>query len=345
MVAIHAFRMRLLKPQLKTGAALGAGAILLLLFFTQGVFFIRANSQTYDEAMHLTAGYSYLVRRDFRLSPEHPPLIKELQALPLFLGYRLPFNPDPQHWREKEDYPVGHHFLYKSTLPADRMLALSRLPNLFLGGSLVALIGWWAYRLWGNHAALLAIALACLEPNLVAHSSLVTTDLGVTLFIFLTVHLLWEYVNLPRWGLLAAAGVSTGLALVSKFSALLLIPTIALIVAVSVFVSSPSRKESKPTKAQTSPCRSGPFAHTFFCLTDDSASLLFSRISALALRLAAVSELGATWPGCFFLRRVFLRRLVELFPRSLSHQNSYWNPYLNFCFSCSLQGREASREA
>jgi 4-amino-4-deoxy-L-arabinose transferase-like glycosyltransferase len=37
------------------------------------------------------------------------------------------------------------------------------------------------------------MALGYLEPNLVAHSSLVTTDMGLTLFIVLTVYLLWEY--------------------------------------------------------------------------------------------------------------------------------------------------------
>ena len=45
---------------------------------------------------------------------------------------------------------------------------------------------------------MLAMALASLEPNFVAHSSLVTTDIGVTLFIFLTVYLFWEYVNRPH---------------------------------------------------------------------------------------------------------------------------------------------------
>jgi hypothetical protein len=220
----------------RTKLALGGAFFLLLLFFAQGIFFIRANSQTVDEAMHLAAGYSYLARRDFRLEPQNPPLIKELQALPLFLFYKLPFNPDPQHWSERDDYAVGHHFLYKSRLPADRMLALSRLTNLFLGVVLVGLIGWWAYRLWGSRAAVLAMALGCLEPNFVAHSSLMTTDIGVTLFIFLTLYLLWEYVNQPTWGLLTTIGISTGLALVAKFSAVLLIAILALIIVLPLLI-------------------------------------------------------------------------------------------------------------
>jgi len=211
---------------------------LLLVFVAQGILFIQANSQTVDEAMHLAAGYSYLAKKDFRIEPQNPPLIKELLALPLFLSYRLPFNPDPQHWREADGYLIGRDLLYNSTPSADRMLALTRFPNLFLGTILVALTGWWAYRLWGSRAALLAMALASLEPNLVAHSSLVTTDIGVTLFIFLTVYLFWEYVNHPTWTFLVGTGISTGMALVAKYSAVLVIPIIALIVAASFLTGS-----------------------------------------------------------------------------------------------------------
>ena len=218
-----------MRQSTRAATVFGIALILLLVFFLQGLVFIRANSQTFDEAYHIAAGYSYLVTGDFRVEPQNPPLIKALQALPLFVRYRLPFNPDTRHWQDG-DYLLGHDFLYRSTVPADRLLGLSRLANLFLGGLLIVLIGWWAYRLWGSWAALLAMTLACLEPNLVAHSSLVTTDVGGALFIVLAVYLLWEYLQRPRWGLLVLTGLATGLALVSKFSALLLVPIIGLIV-------------------------------------------------------------------------------------------------------------------
>ncbi len=222
--------MRLVSANIRAGATLAAGLFFVLVFIAQGVFFIRANAPTYDEATHLAAGYSYLVTGDFRLDSEHPPLIKMLQALPLYLIYKLPFDTDPDHWHQKGDYLIGRDFLYKSTLSADRILTASRLVNLLLGSLLIALIGWWAYRLWDARAATLAVALACIEPNLVAHASLVTTDVGITLFIFLTIYLLWEYLNRRAWWLLAAIGVSAGLALVAKFSAVLLLPVIGLII-------------------------------------------------------------------------------------------------------------------
>jgi hypothetical protein len=212
-----------------------AGLILLAVFLGQGLMFIRANSQTFDEAIHLVSGYSYLTTRDFRLFPEHAPLAPELSALPAYLWYRLPFKPAPEDWNHLKDHEfagwkLGRDFLYGSTVPASRLLTLSRIPNLLLGAILVALVGWWSYRLWGAAAAIVGIWLAAVDPNLVANSSLATSDLAPALFTFLTLYLLWEYKRRVSGWLLAATGVSLGLALVSKISTVLLLGILAVVV-------------------------------------------------------------------------------------------------------------------
>jgi hypothetical protein len=231
MASLHALRLRLISSPIPSTATFIGSAILLLCFLFQGIFFIRANAPTYDEAMHLASGYSYLATGDFRLEPQNPPLLKQYLALPLFLIQRLPFRTDTQHWRDGMDFFVGQNFLYYSPLSADQMLLLARLPNLLLGALLIVLVGWWAFRLWSAKAAILAMVLACFDPNWVAHSSLVTTDMGATLFVVLTIYLLWEYFRAPAYWLLAVAGVSLGAALVSKFSAIVLIPIVGLIIA------------------------------------------------------------------------------------------------------------------
>jgi hypothetical protein len=214
------------------GAALG----FLLVFLAQGLGFIAANSQTADEAAHLVVGYSYWAQDgNDRLNPIYPPLVRAVLALPVYLWYGLPLDPVPLSQRDNI-WHIGRDFLYTSSVPGDCVLSLARLPNLFLGTALVGLVGLWAWRLWGNGAGLLAMALAALEPNLVAHSSVVTTDLGQTLFIFLTVYLLWEYTARPSGWLLAALGVSTGLALASKHLTILLVGMVAvLLVGEAVF--------------------------------------------------------------------------------------------------------------
>ena len=143
-----------------------AAIFLLLLFDAQGIFFIRANSQTIDEAIHLAAGYSYLATSDFRLDPEHPPLIKELQTVPLFFLYRLPFSTRIlDSGKTQIVISIGQDFVYRSRIPLPIKYSPSRLSNLFLGVLLVALIGWWAYRLWGMRAAVLAMVLPPLVLN------------------------------------------------------------------------------------------------------------------------------------------------------------------------------------
>jgi 4-amino-4-deoxy-L-arabinose transferase-like glycosyltransferase len=58
-------------------------AVLLALFLFFAGTEIASTSPTYDEPVHIAAGYSYARWGDYRLNPEHPPLVKRLAALPL----------------------------------------------------------------------------------------------------------------------------------------------------------------------------------------------------------------------------------------------------------------------
>jgi Dolichyl-phosphate-mannose-protein mannosyltransferase len=199
--------------------------LLLLALFLQGLAFITESSQTSDEAAHLAAGYSYLTTADFRLNPEHPPLLKELAALPLLpLHLEFPWGP---LWEQGEEWNLGRLFVHENRVPNDTLLLLGRLPMLLLS----LLLGWtiyrWGRRLFGERGALLALALYVFDPNVVAHSCLVTTDLGVTLFIFLTVYALWAWSESPTPGRLALTGLAAGGAFASKFTALWLLPIVA----------------------------------------------------------------------------------------------------------------------
>jgi hypothetical protein len=209
---------------------------LILAFLAQGWAFIRANSQTHDEAVHLVAGYSYLATHEIRLNPEHPPLLKELAALPIYLIHHVPFQPDASQWSQADKWSIARDFFEHSGLSPDELLTLGRLPGLVMGALLVALVGWWSYRLWGPMAAPLGAALAAFEPNLITNACLVTTDMGSALFIFLTMYLLWEYGNSRSMWLLVGAGITTGLALASKLTGVLLFGMGGLILAAHVLL-------------------------------------------------------------------------------------------------------------
>ena len=58
---------------------------LVVLYLAQMLPATHFQSQTYDEAYHLMAGYRYWQCGDFGINPEHPPLLKFVAAAPSWL--------------------------------------------------------------------------------------------------------------------------------------------------------------------------------------------------------------------------------------------------------------------
>src|SRR5205809_5128004 len=75
-------------PAPPRAAAATAATAALVAFIALALGDLLTASPTSDETAHLVAGYSYLVTHDYRLNPEHPPLVKMVAALPL-LGMRV----------------------------------------------------------------------------------------------------------------------------------------------------------------------------------------------------------------------------------------------------------------
>ena len=48
---------------------------------------LRQKSTTFDELVHMSAAWTHLALGDYRMSPEHPPLVKKLAALPLLTRF------------------------------------------------------------------------------------------------------------------------------------------------------------------------------------------------------------------------------------------------------------------
>jgi len=210
---------------------------LLAALLLQGLIFIGESAQTSDEAAHIAAGYSYLTTADFRLNPEHPPLIKEWAALPLLL-FDLQF-PRGTLWDQAEEWNIGRIFVHENRVSNDTILLLGRVQVLLL--SLV--LGWflfrWGRRLFGARGALLALALYVLDPNVVAHSSLITTDLGITLFMFLAVYALWAWSERSSPGSFLACGLTVGGAFASKYTSFWLLPILLALFAALFWLRAP----------------------------------------------------------------------------------------------------------
>ncbi len=182
----------------------------------------RDESQTFDEAVHLTAGYRYWKTGAFEMNREHPPLQKLLSAAALLpLGLQLPTDPKIQD----NQWEYAKTFLYRNVVPADVILLRGRVVTIALTVVLGAALAWWTKRRFGPGPGLLAAFLFTLDANFLAHGRLVTTDLAAALFFFLTAACWIEALMARRafWWWTAAAGAALGLALASKYSAIILL--------------------------------------------------------------------------------------------------------------------------
>jgi len=188
----------------------------------------RGETQTWDEGIHISAGYSYLKFGDYSWNVEHPPLVKMVSALPLAL-MGLTAERYGADGKRKDQIRYGVDFLYRNRRDADSILIAARSANILLTLLFAAAVAWWTRRRYGPPAGLAAAALCAFDPNLMAHGRYVTTDFPVTVFFFFACVLWVEYLEEASMRRLLAAAAAIGLALITKFSAVLLIPALVIL--------------------------------------------------------------------------------------------------------------------
>ena len=199
---------------------------LLIVLSVQLFLSVRRESQTWDEANHIFAGYRSWTHADFGLNPEHPPLVKLLATAPL-----LPLQPKSPALEEryfKEDaFLRGKEFLYQND--PEKILSRTRTAaaTLTLLTALVVFFG--TREMFGTGGALIALTLLAFDPNLLAHGALITTDVGLACFMFLSVFTFYRFLKSPSALRLIVAGASVGLVLAVKHTGLLVLPILFLL--------------------------------------------------------------------------------------------------------------------
>lgn len=213
-------RSKDLSPQ----TALLIFAVCIVGLFILRFGFMRANSLAFDEFLHLQAGYRYWQCGEFANNPEHPPLMKFVAAAPIrhwhIDGYSSACGTKVVASRSADD-SGNAGAIFRSPHSSEILWKARAFLVIFPLLLLVTLF--FTVRAWfGNLAAAIAALLFTIEPTMVAHGSFITTDMAVTASLFLTIVFGIEYVRRPRWWLAACCGVSLGMALASKHSAILL---------------------------------------------------------------------------------------------------------------------------
>lgn len=178
-------------------------------------------SQTWDEGAHIYSGYNYWKRGDFGMNPEHPPLVKFLAAAPIV---NLPLHqPALQDRNFKfEEFLGGRDFLYGNN--AGQILFRTRMAASVLTVLLGLLIFIAGREMFGSGAGLISLAFFVFDPNFLAHGALVTTDIGITFFLFADVYAYYRYRQKPTIARLMLVGIATGLVFAAKHSGILIVP-------------------------------------------------------------------------------------------------------------------------
>ena len=199
-----------------------AGGLIILQMILVAII-VHGESLTFDEGDHIFAGYMMWHSGDYGLNPEHPPLVKLVATLPL-LQENLWLPPLQQRWFKSEAYRDGRDFMERNDGPRHRLLFRMRLAAGVFAVGLSVMVFLMGSKLFGESAGLLALLLVVFEPNVMANSDLVTTDMGVACFFLATIYCFYRYARQPSVIRLLLTGLAAGLTLSAKHSGILLAP-------------------------------------------------------------------------------------------------------------------------
>src|ERR1700686_268314 len=174
-------------------------------------------TQTVDEPSDLACGMQLLQDRVYFLDVKHPPVGRIAVALgPYLEGLRL-----PKHGQEMS--ALGNVIL-NSNNNYWHNLSLARLGTLPFFVLACVVVWSWSNHLFGKWAALLSLLLFSMVPSILAHGSLATNDMAGVAALCLALYWFTLWIENPTWWAAARLGIATGLAVASKFSALLFLP-------------------------------------------------------------------------------------------------------------------------
>ncbi len=177
----------------------------------------RLDGFTIDEGYHIAAGVSYVRLGDFRINPEHPPLVKLwVGNVVSRTGFRASAIRPFSDKHDERTFVEEDVYLHNDP---DSVQSRARAAMWALNGLLLGALGFAARRAFGAGVALGTIAFLVIDPTVAAHLPVVMTDLPVSLLCASSVLLTIPAFRNWTWADLVACSVALGLGLAAKHSA------------------------------------------------------------------------------------------------------------------------------
>jgi dolichyl-phosphate-mannose-protein mannosyltransferase len=202
----------------------------------------RLDGFTIDEAYHIAAGVSYVRYADFRINPEHPPLVKLwVGSLISTTGFQLSSIRQFTDKRDERNFTEEDVYLNNDFNSVQRR---ARIAMWTLNGLLLAALAFAVRRTFGPGVALGTLLFLAIDPTVGAHLPVVMTDLPVSLLSGTAIVLAVSAFQNWAWRDLIACSIALGLALATKHSAPIFFIFVVLIGAILALVRPDSRSQN-----------------------------------------------------------------------------------------------------
>jgi 4-amino-4-deoxy-L-arabinose transferase-like glycosyltransferase len=180
--------------------------LLCLLFVAQCVWFMKTQSLSNDEPLHIVAGTEAWRLNRFERWNDHPPLVFLLSTLPELVVHG--------------QISIGQDVKYADAIsPNPEVVAWAGRSVVVLLGVLLGVLLWiTARRLFSEGAANFALALFAFSPSLIANFSISCNDGATALITFAVAMQVVHWRRTQSWGRAIALGLLLGAMLSTKFS-------------------------------------------------------------------------------------------------------------------------------
>jgi 4-amino-4-deoxy-L-arabinose transferase-like glycosyltransferase len=185
-----------------------AALIVLFLFLTLGSVVLGHLSLTYDEPQHFKYG-DLIYHLDSNRFDDSKMPVSVLNVIPAKLAGQF----------------LGRFFTNEW-----QVMSTGRISTIFISLLLGLLCFHWARSLYGRWAGLAVFGLYVFEPNIIAHSQLITTDIYAAAAVTLSIFAFWKFLESPNLRRALLAGLALGLCQITKYSGLLLYPVFLVLV-------------------------------------------------------------------------------------------------------------------
>ena len=200
--------------------------VLLLLHALLLVLSTSCHSPVTGEVGHLSAGVSHLLFGRYDLFRVNPPLVRTLAAVPVVVASpTLNWAYYDANPLERREFLVEHDFFCANAEKLPSLVTVARWTCISFSVIAGIICYWWAGRLYGKLAGLVAMSMWCFSPSILGHASLITPDAHAAAVGLAACYLFWRWLQTPQWSKALTAGILLGFAELCKFTLLIFYPT------------------------------------------------------------------------------------------------------------------------